>query len=62
MQKGVLRNFTKFTWKTPAPESLFLKKRDSGTCVFQVNFVKFLKTPLDDCFYTFRQHANHTYD
>ena len=54
-KKGVLRNFAKFTGKHPC-QSLFLIKlqagglqfikKDSGTGVFSVNFVKFLRTPF----------------
>ena len=55
-KKGVLKNFTNFTGKTPAFELLFHKvvglrpvtllKRDSITGVFPVKFAKFLRTPI----------------
>ena len=65
-EKGVLRNFTKFTEKHLCQSLFFnkvaalrpatlLKKRLWHSC-FPVNFVKFLRTPflhripLDDCF------------
>ena len=51
MQKGALRNFTKFTGKHLC-QSLFgvrpatlLKKRLKHRC-FPVNFMKFLRTPV----------------
>ena len=61
VRKAVLRNFTKFTGKH-LRQSLFfniveasglrlatlLNKRIWRRC-FPVNFVKFLRTPLDDC-------------
>ena len=69
MYKGVLRNFTKFTGKH-LYESLFfkkvaglrhrtlLKKRLWHRC-FPVNFVKFLRTPLNDYFWkTFRRRSS----
>ena len=43
-EKGVLRNFAKFTGKHAAPATL-LKKRLCHRC-FPVNFVKFLRTPF----------------
>ena len=55
-EKGVLRNFTKFTWKHLCQSLFFdkfaglrpatlLKRRLWHTC-FPVNFVKFLRTPI----------------
>ena len=43
-EKGVPRNFTKFTGKHLWPATL-LKKRLCHRC-FSVNFVKFLRTPF----------------
>ena len=55
-KKGVLKNFTKLTGKylcqsllinkAPAHRLQLYQKRDSGTGVFLVKFVKFLKTPF----------------
>ena len=61
LQKGVLRNFTKLTGKHLCQSFFFnkvpglrpatlLKRRIWYRC-FPVNFVKFLRTPLDDCFW-----------
>ena len=45
-KKVVFRNFTKFTGKCLCQTGLQLYlKRDSGTGIFSVNFVKFLRTP-----------------
>ena len=57
IKKSVLRNFTKFTGNTFARVSFLiklqaLKKRLWHRC-FPVNFAKFLRTPLDDCFHVF---------
>ena len=61
IRKGVLRNFAKFTEKHLSCQSLLfnkvaglrpatlLKKRPWQRC-FHVNFVKFLRIPLEDCF------------
>ena len=60
IKKGVLRNFAKFTGKHLC-QSLFFNKvaglRDATLVkktlwhrCFPVNFVKFLRTPLDNCF------------
>ena len=60
LRKGVLRNFAKFTGKHLCQSLFFnevaglipatlLKKRLWHRC-FPVNFVKFLRTPLGDCF------------
>ena len=48
MKKGVLRNFTKFTGKRLC-QSLFFNKAAGHSC-FPVNFAKFLRIPLGDCF------------
>ena len=40
VKKGVLENFTKVTGKYLC-QSLFFNKRDSGTSIFLLNFVKF---------------------
>ena len=58
-EKGVLRNFTKFTGKHLCQGLFFNKLRDlrSATLLkknlwlrcFPVNFAKFLRTPSDDC-------------
>ena len=60
VKKGVLRNFTKFTAKHLCQSLFFnkvaglkpaklLKKRLWHRC-FPVNFAKFLRKPLDECF------------
>ena len=53
MEKGVLRDFTKFTEKhmcqSLRPGTL-LNKRLWHRC-FTVNFTKYLRTPLDNCFW-----------
>ena len=60
MKKGVLRSFTKFTEKHLCQSLFFnevadlssatlLKRRPWHMC-FPVNFAKFLRTPLNDCF------------
>ena len=54
IRKGVLRNFTKYTGKRMYQSLFFNKvaclqlylKKDSGTGVFPVNFVKFLRIPF----------------
>ena len=60
MKKGVLRNFTKFTGKRLSQSLFFDKvagmrpatlfKKRLWHMSFPVNFAKFLRTPLDDCF------------
>ena len=61
--KGVLKDFAKFTKKTPVPDSLFNKvavavfnkvylKRDSGTGVFQRNLRNFQKYFFTEHFWT----------
>ena len=66
-EKGVLRNFTKFTGKHLCQSlffnkvaglrlATFLKKKLWHRC-FAVNFAKFLRTPLDDCFCALRRLA-----
>ena len=63
MQKGILKNTTKFTGKHLCQSFFFNKvadlkpatslKKELWNRCFPVNFVKFLRTPLDDCFYSF---------
>ena len=43
-EKGVLRNFAKFTGKHLC-QSLFFNKVAGGACNLPVNFAKFLRTP-----------------
>ena len=60
VKKGVLKNFAKSTgkhlclrsatWLKGLRSATVLKKRLWQTC-FPVNFVKFLRTPLDGCFF-----------
>ena len=55
MKKGALVNFTKFTGKhlffikVAGLRAATLLKKKLRHRFFPVNFVKFLRTPLDDC-------------
>ena len=65
-EKGVLRNFTKFTGKHLSQRPAALLKRHSGTGVFLWilrNFLDhlFYRTPLDDCFWKLKRFSNYEF-
>ena len=51
IKKGVLRNFTKFTGNHLCQSLSFNKVTGlRPATLLKMNFVEFLRTPLDDCF------------